>query len=141
MINLTGKDLSGLARGVEMFKSVKRADERLNAGADGFRGLAHIDPEEAKQNSYSDDQIKKDGEIWDKLGPTERSSWLAAAGFKLPSSKSSSWANLAPLTKEALMDAPWHGLKNTEDKSQYPHDIFENKSSGLKLGSKKFGNK
>ena len=137
MIDLTGKKLAGLARGVEIFKSVKNADDRMRD--EGFLGEAGLldngGPLDARR-------------MWGQSSEPERDKLLSKAGRYVAGEDlaQSGWEELPSDVRGAI--SVYMGCKNTSDEKsisldadqEYPHNVVPNKlENGLGRGSKKYG--
>lgn len=120
MINLTGKDLSGLARGVEIFKSVKRASERLND--DGFLTTSGMVEAKNRRDEF--------GSVCDGCN-------LTSDQAELKKVKGHLFCKECAARNEVSTD-DWNSKKPVKN-SEYPHDILPNKKDGLKRGVTKYG--
>lgn len=117
MINLTGKDLSGLARGTEIFKSVKRADARLNSDeVDGFTDLAEMT---GKENAAYPGKCPK------CKGPLTKHPSGPYGGMPFCAGCGEVWDP--------------EDIKNDDQASMYPHDILPNTKDGVSRGNQRYG--
>lgn len=166
MINLTGKDLSGLARGTEIFKSVKRADARLNSDeVDGFTDLAEMTKKE--NVAYPGKCPKCKGPLTKHpSGPYGGMPFCAACGeVWYPEDIKNAENASDDRCEECHHQCSWHSnargmgscigkkpdgskcaclvladeCRNGDEASMYPHDILPNTKDGLKRGAQKYG--
>lgn len=109
MINLSGRDLRGLARGVAIFKSIKNAEERMK-DPQGLYELVDI------ENTTSE-----------KCARCGHKEHLATCGACSVGGRISPNHEFEPENKK------------NDGEAEYPHDILPNKKDGLKRGKNKYG--
>lgn len=126
MINLSGKDLSGLARGKAMFKGVSNGAAPADSEDQGFLSLV----------GFKNTEIKKNDTLKD----------LDDAALRMYGKK---YSALAPDLQDIVTSEVSNSKKNAicekcgndhpADKGCYPHDVYANKKDGLTQGSKRYG--